>query len=158
VLLRRLRALLALSLVSGLAWVPLGLLLAYGETLVQGRGAAFDIARVSRALPAFFLVGAACGFLFGLVFARAEREMTFDTLTLPRMAAWGALGGAVFPGAYLVANLGLTSLGSALYSLGLFAVPGALTAMTMLALARRAPPSLPAADEDYDSKRLDGVP
>jgi drug/metabolite transporter (DMT)-like permease len=85
------------------------------------------------------------------VLGLVEGRRTFDQMSIPRFAAWGAVGGAAFAAIFvLAAGLG----GEALLGLGaVFGLASAACAAGSLALARRAadPASL---DAGTDRARL----
>ena len=77
-------------------------------------------------------VGAIAGAGFAVVLGLTDRRRTFEELTLPRMAAWGAIGGILIgvPMSIGMAPLGYVGLSSFL------AILGAASATGSLALAR----------------------
>lgn len=139
----------------GLTWAVGGALIGFGIELVHNvwpnpLGAFVDIWPAVLAYPAFL-----GGVVFSVVLGIAGRRRRFDELSLPRFAAWGALGGllaSLFPAA-LVA-VGLATPNAPLWQITLaLAVPltvgSALAASGSLALARMAEDrELMAASED----------
>jgi len=88
----------------------------------------------------FPIIFGALGFVAGVIFSGllmlTEGRRGFDQLTLPRFAAWGALGGVLLSGIFTrVASLGM---GDALAIIPTFAIACAACASGSLALARRA--------------------
>lgn len=82
----------------------------------------------------FGLLGFLAGLTFSGVLALTEGRRRFDQMSLPRFAAWGALGGALFSALFVpVAGLGLGGLAILAPVLGL---AGAGCAAGTLALAR----------------------
>lgn len=82
----------------------------------------------------FGLLGFLAGLTFSGVLALTEGRRRFDQMSLPRFAAWGALGGALFSALFVpVAGLGLGGLAVLAPVLGL---AGAGCAAGTLALAR----------------------
>lgn len=82
----------------------------------------------------FGLLGFLAGLTFSGVLALTEGRRRFDQMSLPRFAAWGALGGALFSALFVpVAGLGLGGLTILAPVLGL---AGAGCAAGTLALAR----------------------
>lgn len=123
---RRIRAAAGLGLVWGAAWFGAGMLV----LLVVSPHAA-DVP-----FPIFWgLLGFLAGALFSIVLGTIERRRSFDQMSLPRFAGWGALGGLLLSaGVILLSGLGTDGL-----LLGpLFALAGAGSAAGTLALARRA--------------------
>jgi len=124
---RRVRGALGMGLAWGVAWLGAGLVL----LAIVGPDAA-DVP--------FPLGFGALGFLAGVTFSGVlglvEGRRTFDQMSLPRFAGWGAAGGALFAAIFvLAAGLG----GQVLVGLGaVFGLAGAACAAGSLALARRA--------------------
>jgi hypothetical protein len=88
----------------------------------------------------FPLVFGVLGFIGGVIFSAllmlTEGRRGFDQMTLPRFAAWGAVGGFLLSAIFTrAASLGLTD---ALVIAPTFAVACAISASGSLALARRA--------------------
>ena len=123
--LRRIRGAIGMGLTWGVAWLAAGLVL----LLIVGPNAA-DVP-----FPLFFgLLGFLGGILFSGVLGLVERRRSFEQMSLPRFAGWGAVGGILLSVA-LSATLGW----GAFPLLGpLFAVSGAACAAGSLALARKA--------------------
>jgi hypothetical protein len=87
----------------------------------------------------FPLVFGVLGFIAGLIFftvlVLTERRRTFDQLSLPRFAAWGAVGGILLSAIFTrIASLGA---GDVLVIAPIFALACAACASGSLALARR---------------------
>jgi hypothetical protein len=115
-----------------MAWFGAGL----GLLLVVGFGAA-DVP-----FPLFFaLLGFLAGVTFSGVLGIVEGRRRFDQMSLPRFAAWGAVGGLLLSGIFVLAAAlgGDTTPLEHLVLLGpVFALSGAGSAAGSLALARRA--------------------
>lgn len=135
---RRIRGALGM----GLTWAVTGFIAGVGIELIHNiwpnpLGAAVDIWPAALAYPGFF-----GGVAFSVVLGIAGRRRRFDELSLPRVAAWGAVGGLVvslIPAALIA--LGLASPNVPLWQITLaLAVPftagGAVAASGSLALAR----------------------
>jgi hypothetical protein len=129
------------------AWAVAGVLIGAASNLLPFLpwDAFFDV--FDAPLPALAIPGFFGGALFSTVLGIAGRSRRFDELSVPRFAAWGALGGlllSLLPNA-LVA-VGLADLGSADASLwkataviaGPFILLSSLSAAGSLMLARRA--------------------
>ena len=92
------------------------------------------------------ILGAIAGFMAGATFSTVlgitEGHRTFDEMSLPRFAFWGALGGLLLSG--LLTAIGVLSSETHIIVLtyGGFPLLGAGCAAGSLALARRADPSL----------------
>ena len=123
--LRRIRGAIGLGLTWAAAWFGAGMIL----LLVVGVGAA-DVP-----FPLFFgLLGFLAGATFSGVVGMVEGRRKFDQMSLPRFAAWGALGGLLLSGIFVLA----AGLGGEFLVLGpVFALAGAGSAAGTLALARR---------------------
>jgi hypothetical protein len=124
---RRVRGALGMGLTWALAWFGAGMVL----LLIVGPEAA-DVP-----FPlGFGMLGFFAGVGFSGVLGIVERRRTFDRMSLPRFAGWGALGGILLAVVFVpVAGLGL----EALPVLGtVFGLAGAACASGTLALARRA--------------------
>jgi len=139
---RRVRGALGMGLVWGAAWLGAGLVL----LLIVGPDAA-DVPFPLGFGALGFLAGVAFSGVLGLV----EGRRTFDQMSMPRFAGWGAVGGVLFAAIFvLAAGLG----GEALVGLGaVFGLASAACAAGSLALARRAadPASL---DERTEGPRI----
>ncbi len=124
--LRRIRAAIVMGLTWAVAWFGAGIIL----LLVVGFGAA-DVP-----FPLFFaLLGFLAGVTFSGVLGIVEGRRRFDQMSLPRFAAWGAVGGLLLSGIFSwVAGLG----GEFLVLGPVFALAGAGCAAGSLALARMA--------------------
>ena len=125
--LRRIRGAVGMGLIWAAAWFGAGLML----LLVVGAGAA-DVP-----FPlGFGLFGFLAGGTFSLILGVVEGRRGFHQLSLPRFAGWGAVGGLLLSGIFvLVAGLG----DGAILVLGpVFALSSAASAAGSLALARMA--------------------
>jgi hypothetical protein len=129
--LRRIRAAIGMGLTWAVAWFGAGIVM----LLVVGFGAA-DVP-----FPLFFaLLGFFAGATFSGILAIGERRRRFDQMSLRRFAGWGAVGGLLLSGIFVVAAaLGGETLWGEYLLLGpVFALAGAASAAGSLALARRA--------------------
>lgn len=124
---RRIRAAIGMGLTWALAWFGAGMVL----LLIVG----VDAADVPFPLG-FGMFGFFAGAIFSGILGIVESRRRFDELSLPRFAAWGAVGGLLLSAIFVfLAALG----GDALEILVLgpvFAVSGAVSAAGSLALAR----------------------
>ena len=150
--LRRFRGAIGMGLTWGLAGFLLGLLMEF----VDPNGEIADIWPAIFAYPGFL-----GGVLFSAVLGVAGRHRRFDELSIPRFAAWGALGGlmvSLIPAAMV--TLGLAEAAIPVWKISAaLAVPcsvgGALAASGSLALARRAERrTLASPDEDLSDVGL----
>ena len=123
---RRIRSAIGIGVTWGAAWFGAGMVL----LLIVGFGAA-DVP-----FPLFFgLLGFLAGAIFSVLLGVFAGRRRFDQMSIPRFAAWGAVGGLLLSGfVSLVQGPGadLLVIGS------VFATAGAVSAAGTLALARRA--------------------
>lgn len=131
--LRRIRAALVMGLTWAAGWTVVGMLGVVAIYLLfPGLPDVVDIW-----IPVFAYPGFLAGIGFSVVLRIAEGRRRFDELSLPRFAAWGAVGGALVGG--LVALIGSESVpGAALAAIMATSTAlGAASASGSLALARR---------------------
>ena len=116
-----------MGLTWALAWFAAGMAL----LLVVGP----DAADVPFPLG-FGLLGFLAGVTFSGVLGLVEGRRSFDQMSIPRFAGWGAVGGVIFSGVFVaVAGLG----GAVLLALApVFALSSSACAAGSLALARKA--------------------
>lgn len=145
--LRRIRGAIGMGLTWAVGWALAGLLIGVASILLPGLPwdaffAVFDAPLPALAVPGFF-----AGAFFSIVLGIAGRRHRFDELSLPRFAAWGALGGLLltaFPFALVAvglasregSNIGTWQIIATIT--GPFILLSALSASGSLALARRA--------------------
>ena len=82
------------------------------------------------------------GAFFSVVLGVAERHRTFEEMSLPRFAGWGAVGGLLLAMLWLFGSGPPPALGEMLGTGVVMALMGAGSAAGSLALARRADPLL----------------
>jgi hypothetical protein len=88
-------------------------------------------------LPLVFgLFGLMAGVAFSAVLALTESRRTFDEMSLPRFAGWGAMGGLLLSA--ILAKAGSLGWGDMLGLAPTLAVASAVSAAGSLAMARRA--------------------
>ena len=88
-------------------------------------------------LPLVFgLFGLIAGLLFSAVLALTEGRRSFDQMSVPRFAVWGAMSGLLLSG--LFAKAGSLGWGDVLALAPTLAVASAVSAAGSLAMARRA--------------------
>jgi hypothetical protein len=88
-------------------------------------------------LPLVFGVfGLMAGVVFSAVLALTEGRRSFDQMSLPRFAGWGAMGGLLLSG--IVAKAGSLGWGDVLALAPTLAIASAVSASGSLAMARRA--------------------
>ena len=132
--LKRIRGALGLGLLWAAAWSGVGAIIAV-VTMVLGAGAAADIGvfAVLLAVPGF--VG---GAIFSTVLGITEGRRTFDEMSLPRFAGWGAVGGLLLSVLLFAMGNGESSRLVTVVIASIVTLMGAGSAAGSLALARRA--------------------
>lgn len=145
--LRRLRGAIGMGLSWAVGWAIGGLLIGVASILLPGLPwdgffAVFDAPLPALAVPGFF-----AGLFFSAVLGIAGRRRRFQELSLPRFAAWGAVGGlllTLFP--FALVAVGLASREGSTVGTGqivavitpLFVLLSAASATVTLILARNA--------------------
>ena len=145
--LRRARGAIGMGLTWAFGWAVAGLLIGVASVLLPGLPwdgffEVFDAPLPALAVPGFF-----AGVFFSVVLGIAGRRRRFRELSLPRFAAWGALGGlllTLFPFALVTvglasregSNIGTWQILAAIT--GPFVLLSALSATVTLAVARAA--------------------
>ena len=143
---KRIRGMLGMGLTWAAGWALFGLLIGVSSLLLPGL---FDpFFRVFDApLPALGVPGFFGGALFSIVLGIAGRRRKFSELSLPRFAAWGAVGGVLLslvPAAMSAVGLLTTaSEGPSIWEftsviIGPLTLLSAISASASLLLARRA--------------------
>jgi hypothetical protein len=145
--LKPIRGAIGMGVAWGFGWAIGGLLIGVASVLLPGLPwdaffKVFDAPLPALAVPGFF-----AGVFFSAVLGIAARRRSFRDLSLPRFAAWGALGGlllTLFPFALVAAGLASregSSVGTG-QILGVIGPPfillSAVSASVTLFLARRA--------------------
>lgn len=133
---RRVRGAIGMGLTWAAAWFGAGMIMLLGFLLTTG-GTGADVPYPLG----FGAFGFVAGVAFSGVLGLAEGRRRFDQMSLPRFAAWGAVGGFVLATVFvaLVALVDDPGFLSNLLVLGpVFAVAGAGSASGALALARKA--------------------
>jgi hypothetical protein len=130
--LRRIRGAVGMGLTWAVGWFGAGMVL----LLVVGP----DAADVPFPLG-FGMFGFFAGVLFSGVLGIVEGRRRFDQMSLPRFAGWGAVGGLLLSGAFVLTVALVEGTPTFLVNLvvlgPVFAVAGAGSAAGSLALARR---------------------
>ena len=134
--LKRIRGAVGTALLWAAGWSGVGLvfaLLGLFGTLAPAEYAVFA--------GVFAVMGFISGAAFSAVLGIAEGRRTFDEMSLPRFAGWGALGGVLL-------QLVMVGLGQpiSVVMIGLSALMASGSAAGSLALARRADPLLEAGE------------
>jgi hypothetical protein len=105
---RRIRGALGMGLTWAIGWAVAGLLIGAASLLLPGLpwDAFFEV--FDAPLPALAVPGFFAGVFFSTVLGIAARGRRFHELSLPRFAAWGAVGGlllTLFPFALVAVGL-----------------------------------------------------
>ena len=105
---RRIRGAIGMGITWAIGWAIAGLLIGAGSVLLPALpwNAFFEV--FDAPLPALGLPGFFAGVFFSFVLGVAGRRRSFDELSLPRFAAWGAAGGlllTLFPFALVAVGL-----------------------------------------------------
>ena len=131
--LRRIRGAIGMGLTWAVGWTLVGMLgVVVIYTLFPSLPDIFDVW-----IPVFAYPGFLAGVGFSVVLRVAEGRRRFDELSLPRFAAWGAVGGLLV-GAFVAALLFGKAPNAALAAfLGTSTLLGAVSASASLALARK---------------------
>ena len=140
--LRRIRGAVGMGLTWAAGWALFGVLIGITSLLLPGLPwdlffEVFDAPLLALAIPGF--VG---GAFFSVVLGIAGRRRRFDELSLPRFAAWGAVGGllmSLFPAAMVAVGLASLNVDLGLFTsiiIGPLALLTAVSATGSLALAR----------------------
>ncbi len=145
--LRRIRGAVGMGLTWAAGWAFAGVLLGVTSLLLPGLlwDSFFEI--FDAPLPALAIPGFVAGVLFSAVVGIAGRGRRFNQLSLPRFAAWGAVGGlllSLVPAAMV--TVGLASVEGGRFSIwqltSAISVPfillSAVSASAYLSLARKA--------------------
>ena len=142
--LRRIRGAVGMGLTWAVGWALAALLIGVASKLGLPLDSFFEV--FDAPLPAMAVPGFFGGVFFSMVLGIAGRRHRFSELSLPRFAAWGAVGGLLlilFPFALVAVGLGSTegsSIGAwqAIATLGpIFILLSAASAAGSLVLARR---------------------
>jgi len=124
--LRRIRGAIGMGLTWGAAWFVAGSVPRW----------VFGV-NTDAPLPLVFgLFGLFAGVVFSAVLALTEGRRTFDQMSLPRFAGWGAMGGLLLSAVF--AKVGSLGWGDLLALAPTLAVASAVSASGSLAIARRA--------------------
>ncbi len=128
--LRRIRGAVLMALTWAVVWAPVGVLIGM---IVDPNDSMEEMWVAVGAYPGFL-----CGAVFSAVLGIAEGRRRFDELSLPRFAAWGALGGLLLGVLAVTAGMlgpGLTLLDAIIA--GVATLLGAGSAAGSLLMARR---------------------
>lgn len=128
--LRRIRGAIGMGLLWGFAWSAVGAVPRW----------VFGI-NTDAPLPLIFgVLGFVAGITFSALVVLAEGRRSFDQISLPRFAGWGAAGGFLLSA--LFARAASLGLGDVLIIVPTFALASAACASGSLAVARRALPGI----------------
>ena len=144
--LRRIRGAIGMGLTWAVGWALAGVLFGV-VSLILPPAATSGFFRVFDApLPALALPGFIGGAIFSVVLGIAGRRRRFDELSLPRVAAWGAVGGlllSLVPVLLVIVGLATPASDTGVWELtAVISAPlivlSALSAAGSLLVARRA--------------------
>jgi hypothetical protein len=138
--LRVLRGVMRAAVTWGVLWAVTAVVVATAFELL-GAGRTINPARALVGVATFFTaIGAWAGGVFALMMAAAERRHNFAELTMARVSAWGALGGASLPLLIYIWSFFYRSgpPNNGLPAMLFCTILGTLSACGMLAMARRA--------------------
>ena len=157
---RRVRGAIGMGLTWAVGWAIGGVLIGVTSLILPFLPWDFFFEVFDAPLPALAIPGFFGGVIFSAVLGIAARRRRFDELSLPRFAAWGAIGGlllSLVPAAMSAVGLatGDRLLEATAVISGPFVFLGAVSASVSLMLARKAadPKSLEAG-EDLDNAAL----
>ena len=136
--LRRIRGVLGTGLTWAAGWSGVAFIL----SLLGFFGTAGSVQFYFVLAALWGVVGFVGGSIFSMVLAIAERRRTFDEMSLPRIASWGALGGVLLAIPWVTGAGPPPTLGEIVGTGVVMALMGAGSAAGSLALARRADPLL----------------
>jgi hypothetical protein len=149
--LRRIRGAIGMGLTWGAAWSVAGIVLAAATRF-----------KADAPFPLIFAVlGFIAGVIFSAILALTDGRRSFDEMSLPRFAVWGATGGLLLSGVF--AKMASLAWGDVLAMAPTFAVACAVCASGSLAIARRAGPrelsgtsgqTTPAEVTDHETRKL----
>jgi hypothetical protein len=145
-----------MALTWAVAWALVGLLIGVSSRLLPGIPWDRFFEVFDAPLPALAIPGFIGGALFSAVLGIAARRRRFDELSLPRFAAWGALGGvllSLIPAALAV--VGLLSVQGG--ELGLWQLTAVIAGPLVLLSAASASGSLLLARKAESRDALEGV-
>ncbi len=132
--LKRIRGAVGMGLTWAAAWFGVGALI---EVVTMVLGISSNIAVLELA-AAFAIMGFVGGAAFSTVLAVTEGRRRFDEMSLPRFAAWGAVGSFLLALPLLLLAWDPLALDGLFGIGGVVALMGAGSAAGSLALARRA--------------------
>ena len=132
---KRIRGALGVGLTWATAWAVVGAIFGLVMGVVVFGGMPLGVV-VARYVGMFAALGFFGGAIFSTVLRITEGRRRFDELSLPRFAAWGALGGLLL--GVLAVTAGMLGPSLTLLDGGVVTLLGAGSAAGSLALARRA--------------------
>ena len=142
--LKRIRGAVGIGLTWAAAWSGVAVILS-----LVGVFGTLGLVRVYVVVAALWaVVGFVGGAIFSVVLGIAERRRSFDEMSLPRFAGWGAVGGFLLAIPWVFGAGPPPTLGEILDTGGVMALLGAGSAAGSLALARRADPLLEAGESE----------
>ncbi len=138
--LKRIRGILGTGLTWAAAWSVVGTIIRSLAAVIAGGTVAAPsgslVTGVVVLLVTFGVMGFIGGAAFSVVLGIAEGRRSFDQMSLPRFAAWGAAGGLLVSLFFQISPAG--SPGISVMAASVLTLLGAGSAAGSLALARRA--------------------
>jgi len=135
--LKRIKGALGLGLTWAAAWAGFLSIVTVVADMIGGYAWTPTVVNLLANAALFAIMGFIGGASFSVVLGIAERRRTFDELSLPRFAAWGAAGGVALAVLMSATSVGGLTLGGLLGTGVVGALLGAGSATGSLALARR---------------------
>jgi hypothetical protein len=154
--LRRIRGAIGMGITWAVGWAVFGILIGVSSRLLPGLPWDSFFEFFDAPLPALAVPGFVGGALFSVVLGIAGRHRRFSELSIPRFAAWGALGGlllSLVPGS--MAILGLATFRE---GLGIWQLTSMIGAPLILLSAGSAAGSLALARKSQHRELLGGSP
>jgi hypothetical protein len=150
-LLRKVRGILGTAVAWCLPWAIMGGTLMVGYFIIRRGGIPYESLRMAARVNSILfrvgaegaaVAGALAGAAFASLLAVRDNRRTFSQLTMARVAAYGALGGAGIGVGVIawMANVLLRPMSDTFPLVGICAVLGTASATLMLRIARRAKP------------------
>ncbi len=142
--LRRIRGAVGMGLTWAAGWALFGVLIGITSLLLPGLPWDLFFEVFDAPLPALAIPGFVGGAFFSMVLGIAGRRRRFDELSLPRFAAWGAVGGlllGLFPAAMVAVGLASANVDVWLFTaviIGPLSLLGAVSAVGSALLFRYA--------------------
>jgi hypothetical protein len=154
--LRRIRGAIGTGLTWAVGWALAGLSIGVASILLPGLPWHFYFDVFDAPVPALAVPGFVGGLVFSVVLGIVGRRRRFDELSLPRFAAWGAVGGLLLSAIpATMVGLGLATIGRD--GLGVWQLTAVISGpLTLLSAASAAGSLLLARRAEKTRTSLDG--